>query len=156
MRLRKFTDMKKTAFLLLSVLAVACGDESAEKPKRLLSEDEMANIMYDMTMLQSVRSSQPQLLETHGVNPKDYVFSKYKIDSLTLAQNNAWYANDMEQYEKILKRVSERIKKEKDAASKNRKINATSPSPSPSPVATPANDSVRQVLLDKRKRFGKR
>lgn len=145
--------MKKTALLLLAILAASCGKEGVEKPKRLLNEDEMANVIYDMTMMQSVRSSQPQLLESNGVNPKSYVFSKYRIDSLTLAQNNAWYAADMDKYQDILKKVTDRIAKEKDATSKTAKSSTVTPSPSPS--LAPANDSVRQVILNKKKHFGK-
>lgn len=104
--------MKKITVILFSFLYLACGPD-AEKPKRLLSEDEMVNILYDLSLLQAISSGNPAQLDSSRVDVKTYVFKKYSIDSLTLVQNQKYYAADMEKYQKLHKRVSERLVAEK-------------------------------------------
>lgn len=143
--------MKKITLLLVSILFIACGGEtSVEKPKRLLSEDEMANIIYDITMVQALRSSLPQVLENNDVDAKKYVFKKYKIDSLTFVQNNTWYAANFEQYEGIMKKVSDKIKKEKDIFTP--KQDTAKIKKSEIPGAQAKRDSFRKAAADRLKR----
>lgn len=140
--------MKKLALALLTVIAFSCGGDTVEKPKRLLSEDEMSNIIFDMTMLQAMRSLQPQVLDYNNIKPKEYIFKKYKIDSLTFAQNNAWYASDLETYEKIQKKVTDRIKAERDKNAQKNDTAQKTPKRDVSKVHVKL-DSVRQAALDK-------
>lgn len=145
--------MKKLALVLLAFIAFSCGGEKVEKPKRLLSENEMENIIYDITILQAIRSSQPQVLSYNNLKPKEYIFKKYKIDSLIFAQNNAWYTDNLETYEKIQKKVSERIKAERD---KNSQTNDTVKKAAKPDVsgARAKRDSLKRAALDKVKLSG--
>lgn len=140
--------MKRITLLLVSILFLAC-DSGPEKPKRLLSEDEMANIIYDINMVQSMRSSQPFVLENNNVDAKKYIFKKYKIDSLTFAQNNTWYAANMEQYEAIEKKVSDRLRNEKEALEP--KADTTKVKKSDVPGAQARRDSFRKASEEKAK-----
>lgn len=107
--------MKKAAALLLGLFCMAsCGD-STEKPERLLSEDEMANILYDITVLQSIRAYQPKYLLDNNVSTTDYIYQKYNIDSTTFAQNNTYYASELDKYDRIHKKVTDRVNREKAA-----------------------------------------
>lgn len=109
--------MKKTLLiLLLSVLAAGCGRETAPKPKHLLKEEDMVNILYDISLLQAISSYQPLALDSGKVDIKNYIYKKYAIDSATFAQNQAYYASSLEKYEGIQKRLSERLAKEKKQA----------------------------------------
>jgi len=117
--------MKKLVFILLSILAVSCGDELAPKPETLLSEDNMVDILYDVSLLQAIKSFKPQALDSSHVDPRNYIYKKYKIDSLTLAQNHIWYASNLEQYEKMQKRVVTRLEREKDKLKPKKKKNTT-------------------------------
>jgi len=75
----------------------------------------MVDILYDIALLQSIKSFQPAVLDTNNVHAHIYIYKKYKIDSLTLAQNHTYYASDIEEYEKMENKVSERIKQQRDA-----------------------------------------
>jgi len=119
--------MKKLAFIFLLVIA-SCGNSTAPKPEHLLDKGEMVDILYDIALLQSIKSFQPESLDTNNVHSETYIYKKYKIDSLTFAQNHTYYASDIEQYEKIEKDVADRIKKnrenlmpKKDSVAKNSK-----------------------------------
>jgi len=107
--------MKKLAIILLSALAVSCNNDTAPKPDHLLKEEEMVNIFYDITILQSMKSSLPNVLEENRVDVQHYVYKKYKIDSLTFAQNHTYYAADLKNYKKIQDRVTEKLNKDKDS-----------------------------------------
>jgi hypothetical protein len=39
----------------------------------------------------------------------DYIYKKYKIDSIQLAQSNKYYASDMEEYKKIFAAVKTKL-----------------------------------------------
>ncbi|MES2486844.1 MAG: DUF4296 domain-containing protein [Bacteroidota bacterium] len=105
--------MKKTAFIILSAIALySCG--GPEKPKKLLSEKQMEDILYDVSLLQSINSFMPKVLDDNNVNSATYVFQKYKIDSITLAQNQVYYAHDLEGYKKMQQRIAARLKVERE------------------------------------------
>lgn len=106
----------KKIFLLFIILFLltACGhDKPVPKPEKLLSEKEMENIMFDMALLQAMRSSAPKVLDDNGVDVKNYIYKKYKTDSLTYNQNHTYYASRLDIYEDIQKKVTERLNKAK-------------------------------------------
>lgn len=109
--------MKKLVFILLAVSLLACTNSTAPKPEHLLDKDEMADILYDIALLQSIKSYMPAVLDSNKVYSHNYIYKKYNIDSLTFAQNTKYYASDIETYEKIEKEVSERIKQEREKLS---------------------------------------
>jgi len=141
--------MKSVALLLVSVLLFSCG-KSVEKPKRLLTENEMVEIFYDLSLVQAIQSFQPQALTDNDVDSKNYVYKKYKIDSLTFVQNNKYYAQNLEQYEKIQQRVTEKLKKQKELLVP--KKDSLSRPITNVPGAQAKRDSVQKGLLNKRKR----
>ena len=102
--------MRKLVFIFLSVLVVACSNNTAPKPKRLLDREDMINILYDIALVEAIKSFKPSALKDNNVNPHTYIFKKYDIDSLTFAQNHLYYASDIEGYAGIEKKVSEKIK----------------------------------------------
>ena len=117
--------MKKLLLIVLCVLALSCDSHTAPKPEHLLAKDELVNVLYDIALLQSIKSFQPAVLDTNNVDAHTYIYKKYKIDSLTFAQNHAYYASDIEDYEKIEKEVSNRIQQKRDELTPKKDITAT-------------------------------
>lgn len=70
----------------------------------------MENILYDLTLLQTMSSVTPQEIQRNDIDIKNYIYNKYNIDSLTLVENQKYYAYNIENYQKIQKRVLERVK----------------------------------------------
>lgn len=101
--------MKKLAYILSLFVLFSCGEEKAEKPKNLLPEDKIVNMLYDIAVLQAISSYQPKALDSSRVDGKNYIFKKYKTDSLTFAQSHEYYAMDLKRYEGIQKKVAARI-----------------------------------------------
>jgi Domain of unknown function (DUF4296) len=128
--------MKKTALIIISALVLAaCG--GPEKPEKLLEKGQMENIMYDISLLQAIRSFAPQKLTDNNVDASTYIFKKYKIDSLTLAQNQMYYAQDLKTYSEMQKSVSERLKAAREKAT-GKKVQ-DKPVPAPVEIAPVVN-----------------
>lgn len=140
--------MKKTAFIIIAAITLAaCG--GPDKPEKLLTEQEMENIMYDISMLQAIRSFAPQKLTDNNVNAHTYIFKKYKIDSLTLAQNQLYYAQNLDAYKKIQKSVTGRLNADKEKITGKKAKTPTGPGAAPqtvTPEATEASQVPQEAL----------
>jgi len=104
--------------LLLSFLLVLISCTSAiEKPKKLIEKDKMVDILYDIALLEAIKSQNVN----GGISSKkanEFLFQKYKIDSLQWEENNKYYAADIEEYKKMYEEVKQRIQEETQKANK--------------------------------------
>jgi len=130
--------MKKLIYILVC-FTFSCNPslEKPEKPDHLIPEDKMADIMYDVFLLNSAKGVKKEMLEYNGVDPENYVFEKYDIDSTTFANNNNYYAYYTKTYESILKRIREKIDLEKKKYEAQEKIEEAE--------RKRKNDSLREV-----------
>lgn len=109
--------MKTILIFLVAVLFLACGNKSAvEKPAKFISEAKMVDVIYDLYVLQAIKSVNPNILEQKKITPTSYIYKKYNIDSLQFAQNDRYYATNLELYEKMYDKVNERILQNKKLA----------------------------------------
>lgn len=103
-------------FIIFIIALCVLGCYSVNKPKKpdnLISKDKMAEILYDVFILNAAKGANKIKLEDNGIFPKDYVYEKYNIDSLQFAQSNEYYGFLVEDYEQIIGKVEERITNEK-------------------------------------------
>lgn len=106
--------MKKLVFfLVLLVILSSCNKDLVEKPDNLIEKGVMIDIMYDMALLDALKYQDPNSLYTNDVNPKTYIYKKYKIDSLQFVKSNAYYAADYREYKTMYDALGDRLKKEK-------------------------------------------
>lgn len=103
--------MKKIFVALSLVLLLAgCKNEVIREPKNLIEQDKMVYIIYDLALLEAMRSQPQQPGEMNTmVNPKSFIFKKYQIDSLQFAESNHYYASDIGNYKKMYDQVKQRI-----------------------------------------------
>ncbi|WP_338647072.1 DUF4296 domain-containing protein [Flavobacterium sp. KS-LB2] len=102
--------MKKIiTFLTIITLFVSCRDEVVNKPEQLIEKDVMVNIMYDLSILEAIRNQNPTSLDTFKINSRDYIFKKYKIDSVQFAKSNVYYAADYNEYKSMFEQISNRL-----------------------------------------------
>ena len=96
--------------LVISLTIVACQDiDSVKKPDKLISRDQMEEIMYESILLKSARGYNTGQLAEYGIAPETYIFEKFNIDSAQFAQNTAYYAQNLEEYTALNKNVRERV-----------------------------------------------
>ncbi len=106
--------MKKSIlFLLIGILFANCESKVIQKPEKLITEDQMVDILYDLYVLNAIKSNNFSDLELQDISPAQYIYHKYNIDSLQFAQSDKYYASDVNAYEKLHERVTTRLKNNK-------------------------------------------
>jgi Domain of unknown function (DUF4296) len=106
--------MKKIIVLILVLVAfMSCKKEILKKPKRFIEKDMMLNIMYDLSLFDAIKYQSPATLDSAKITPTQYIYRKYKVDSLQFAQNNKYYAVDFKEYKKMYDEIASRVEKNK-------------------------------------------
>lgn len=103
--------MKKIILLfIVAILLFGCKDFYVNKPKKVIDENQMVEIIYELSLLEAMKShdiGKPNNYPT----ATEFLKTKYKIDSLTFAQNTKYYATDVEEYKKMYEKVKEKMNK---------------------------------------------
>ncbi|MFV5686910.1 DUF4296 domain-containing protein [Flavobacterium sp. GB2R13] len=151
--------MKKViAFLAIVAVLVSCKDAVLKKPNRLIEKDEMINIMYDLSLLEAIKYQNPTSLDTFKINPKRYIYKKYKVDSLQFSKSNTYYASNYEEYASIIDQVNDRLTKNKTAITvlikaeekKNKKNKKKKPAEK---SVSPTSKMIDSLEINQRKRL---
>ena len=93
---------------------LSCGKEKISKPENLIPESKMVDIIVDLTMMNSGQGLNKALLEREGIIPEDYVFAKYKIDSIQFITSNEYYAHNIDSYKSIYDQVKSQLNDKKE------------------------------------------
>nr|WP_294773603.1 DUF4296 domain-containing protein [uncultured Flavobacterium sp.] len=99
--------MRKSVLFLLLLALMGCND-TVEKPKNLIAKDKMIDILYDISLLEAIKNQNIQ----GGIKNKtanEYLYKKYQVDSVQVAQSNKYYAADVEEYKKMFEEVKKRL-----------------------------------------------
>lgn len=113
----KILKMRLITLLLAFLLVFISCTSAIEKPKKLIEKDKMVDILYDIALLEAIKSQNVN----GGISSKkanEFLFQKYKIDSLQWEENNKYYAADIEEYKKMYEEVKQRIQEETQKANK--------------------------------------
>ncbi|MGC4040619.1 MAG: DUF4296 domain-containing protein [Flavobacterium sp.] len=132
--------MKRIIIIICCAFSVL-GCNSVDKPSNLIAKDKMIDILYDMSLLEAIKNQNVN----GGITPKmgdEYIYKKYKIDSIQFVKSNKYYASDIDAYKKMFEEVKERLaKKTKETEAEMIKSGQQVPPTSP----TPTNPDVPQV-----------
>lgn len=104
-------------FLLLAIL-IGCQKPAVPIPDNLIDENEMVDIMYDISILEAMKSQKAVVLEANKINPNTYIYKKYKIDSLQFANSDKFYASDIKKYKEIFDKVNKRMEEKMEGLKK--------------------------------------
>jgi hypothetical protein len=99
--------------LIFMLCFLSCNESAVPKPDKLLNEETIEAIVYDLVLLEAIKNSQPNILEDNGINPYEYIYEKYQIDSLQWVQNNKYYASDVKNYKHLFDRVRIKLEQQK-------------------------------------------
>jgi len=127
--------MKKIALLFVLFTIFGCGDNAVEKPENLIEKDVMVDVLSDLTIIQSVETNNPGVITQNEIKVNEIIYKKYNIDSVSFAQSNRYYASNPHEYQKIIKKVLEKIAAKKEALNQqSMKETGKSIAPSDAPV----------------------
>ena len=103
-----------TILILVVIVALSCdNDNRPPKPSNLISKEKMANILYDLYIINAAKGVNKKVFENRNLVPETYVLTKYNIDSLQFAESNKYYAFDTEDYNAIVESVKSRLQEQK-------------------------------------------
>jgi hypothetical protein len=100
--------MKKVILALCFVLLFSCQKAAVEKPDRPIDKDVMVDILYDLALLEAVKT-QNVIPSDNDINVSQYIYKKYKIDSIQFVQNNKYYSANIEEYKKMFEKVKSKL-----------------------------------------------
>ncbi len=133
--------MKK--WFLISVILIgiiSCQEvEFAQKPKTVISEDQMVEIITDLALYDAAHSVNEYQLRKFDKDINQFLISKYNVDSTLLSQNIAYYNEKYDENLNIYKRVGERIDAKREYFDSIKKI----------------SDSIKREKIEKRREDAK-
>lgn len=109
--------------IAILLLLVSCAEKMMEKPKNLIEKQEMVDILSDLAILNAAKSANVNVLKNNHIDPTEYVFNKYEIDSVQFVESDRYYASlPSGEYEAIYKAVEAKLEKEKNKLTESKKI----------------------------------
>lgn len=115
--------MKNLFFFLLFCTLLGCQDvKFPEKPENLITEDQMVDVLTEVYLINSARSIDNKTIIQSKIQLDSFVFKKFKIDSLQFALSNAYYTSNLNTYNRLFKKVDERLLFLKNRADSIREI----------------------------------
>jgi len=109
-------------FFLIILLIFSCQNlDKPSKPENLIPEDKMIQLLTDIAFIKAAKGSYKKVFDIEKINPETYILKKHGIDSIVFAENNKWYANQIEEYEKIFNKVKSNLEKSKTKFEKLKK-----------------------------------
>lgn len=107
--------MKKriACFLIVITTFFSCETGLVEKPDDLIPEDRMVEVLYDIAVLNAARSSGAKILQEHDIQPEEFIYKKFNIDSLQFAKSSVYYASKPNVHIRIFEEVEHKLKEQK-------------------------------------------
>ncbi len=122
--------MKKLTYILVLMMILGCNEKTIEKPENLISKDQMAEILYDLAVINAAKKTNPWRLSDRSIELMAFIYQKHGIDSVQFVQSDIYYASIPEEYETIYQVVEARLEREKAVYEKEK---------------TRASDSLRKI-----------
>lgn len=103
--------MKKLLLIVSSVILLfSCQDvKRSPKPKDLIPQEKMVDVLTEVALMQGARSYSKKLLLEKGIAPYAHLTRKFGIDSVQFLNSNNYYAEHPKTYEQIYTQVKRRL-----------------------------------------------
>ncbi len=103
-------------FMAVILFASCQHVERPDKPKNLISEDVMVDILTDAYLNNAARSFNNRQLIAVGAKLDSFVYAKHNVDSISFVESNAYYSSNLNEYISIFQKVEERLTKMQEKA----------------------------------------
>ncbi|MGO4919266.1 DUF4296 domain-containing protein [Maribacter spongiicola] len=115
--------MRSLIYLLFGLLFLSsCAEELIEKPDNLIPEDKMVAIIKEMAVVNASKSTNLGKLRENGIEPTNYVFTKFEIDSAQFVDSDRYYASKPLRYENMYKKVESDLEEQRLKLEAEKKI----------------------------------
>ncbi|MHA7863121.1 DUF4296 domain-containing protein [Flagellimonas marinaquae] len=128
--------MKKAIVVLLGLMVlVSCAEKVVEEPENLIPQDQMIEILYDLSILNAAKSGAKRQFDDAQIDVMGFIYTKYNIDSTQFAESDLYYASLPTEYQKIYQNVEAMLERKKDTLEA---------------ISKRLNDSIREANLERR------
>ena len=103
--------MKNWILFIVTLLFLSCNNSVIEKPNNLIDEDQMVDILYDIAVLDAMRTQNFGAPVAYPTTT-EMLKAKHKVDSVTFAKSAKYYAADYKKYRKMYEEVKVRLEEE--------------------------------------------
>lgn len=127
--------MRILGLVLVLVLLAGCKEKLIEPPADLIPQDRMTEMLYDLAVLNGIKSTNQSLLKNYEIETMPYLYEKYEVDSVQFVLSDQYYASMPQVYQSIYQEVQQRLEDQVkliDAARKQR------------------NDSIKRITTRRR------
>jgi hypothetical protein len=107
--------MQLRKYIALSLMLLGCAEQQVPRPDNLIPKGRMIDILYDIALLDAIDGTYPNAMERNGITVMAFVYEKYGIDSLQLAESDFYYASRPDEYEEIYTTLEGRITSQRDS-----------------------------------------
>ncbi|MDE3742990.1 DUF4296 domain-containing protein [Maribacter polysaccharolyticus] len=114
--------MKKFVAVIFVLALLSCGGKLIEKPDNLIPKDQMVGILNDLAIMNAANNANASKLEENNIDPTNFVFEKYGIDSLQFVSSDTYYASMPKEYEEIYTEVEALLELEKERITEEKRI----------------------------------
>ena len=105
----------KSIFYFVLFISFSCDNFNDQEPDNLIEPEKMANILVDIELLRSIKSTNASDEYKESALGDLYLYKKYKVDSLQIVESKKYYSKYPKKYLAIYKSVEERLKLMKDS-----------------------------------------
>lgn len=120
--------MKRLSYILLLLLALAAGFTACDKaPSGIIKESKMEDLLVDIYKAQAYIDNHPDEFDSDSSRQamKQAVFNKYHITQADYDTSLVWYAHNIETYDKVYKKVIDRLGDEQKKLQKQAGMSGT-------------------------------
>lgn len=118
-------------FICLLILGLSCKEKGYPKPKDLIGEKKMVDILYDIHMYDAIDDKYKyQRFDSLKIDSKQLyqtILNKHQLTDSLLAQSLIYYSSRPKVYEKIYGKVIERFNLQQEEMKKLENINVIEP-----------------------------
>lgn len=101
-------------FFLVLIFSACQKVNTVKKPENFIEKEKMIDILYDLTKLEASKNYSQREFNNREVEIKKMIFKKYQVDSIQMANNIAFYAEDFKLNEEVFDSVKERLARDKE------------------------------------------
>ena len=113
--------MQRIYIITLLLFLFSCGEKVIDTPEDLIPKEKMIDMLYDLSIINAAKGTNPKVLEENSVEPTEFLFKKHGVDSLQFVKSDLYYASIPSQYKAIYEAVSNRLENDKEKIEEERK-----------------------------------
>ncbi|MGB3145961.1 MAG: DUF4296 domain-containing protein [Maribacter sp.] len=103
----------KLLIVMVLLLMFSCAEELIQKPENLIPQDKMVLVLKEMAIINAAKGTNIGKLKDNGIDPTNYVFDKFEIDSAQFVDSDRYYASKPLVYETIYKSVESQLENQR-------------------------------------------